>query len=763
MKLSTSQLSNLAFGTAAVALLIVAVLAFYLARDFAQTVETRRQANERLKHLGSLLALLRDAETGQRGYLLTKQPEYLQPYHDARKRWEDELAALDLAFGGATQYHFQLERLRLLADKHMQSLEDMNTLRDELAAPTLEQLQGIIERSEGSAVMEQVRGVANELEQVEQARLVQLYRRSEQMHLWTVGGSGGLCLLALAFVASSVLLLRRDLHLRASAEAELHRQRELLAAILRSMNEGVVVADQTGRMVMFNPVAEQLLAQGPMDGLPEDWSEHYGVFLQDQITPFPFEQLPLVRALAGETVEFDKLYLRPKNGAGRWLAGVASPIIDEAGERRGGVVVLRDVTARRIAERRFQSLLESAPDALVISDRSGVMRLVNAEAERLFGYSREQMVGQPVELLVPAEHRARHPGQRDAYFAEPRVRAMGSGLELHGRRADGSQFPIEISLAPVEGGDGIQVCAAIRDVTERRRVMEQIRQLNDELEDRVAARTSELAATNEELLQRNQENEMFVYSVSHDLRSPLVNLQGFSQELESACDRLRALAAQEDVPQHIQAALDGIVAGDVTESIHFIRTSVARLGGIIDALLRLSRAGRVVYQWQVVDVAAIVRRVTDAAKGTIDKHQAVIKIGELPPAWGDHTAVEQVFANLIHNALNYLSSDRPAHIEVGMLPGGTDSLVSYFVRDTGIGIAAEMQAKIFQPFQRLNPRHTPGEGMGLTLAQRIVERHGGRMWVESTPNVGSTFCFALPGVSKAVGQVATTESAGERL
>src|SRR5690606_25511966 len=125
-----------------------------------------------------------------------------------------------------------------------------------------------------------------------------------------------------------------------------------------------------------------------------------------------------------------------------------------------GVVILRDVTARRTAERRFQSLLESAPDALVISDRSGAMRLVNAEAERLFGYTRDQMVGQSVELLVPREHRAGHPGQRDAYFAEPRVRAMGSGLELYGQRADGSQFPIEISLAPVEGGDGIQVCAA---------------------------------------------------------------------------------------------------------------------------------------------------------------------------------------------------------------------------------------------------------------------------------------------------------------
>jgi PAS domain S-box-containing protein len=763
MKLSTSQLINLAFGTAAVVLSIVSILAFYLASNFAKTVVTRRQVYDRLTRLNSFMSLLRDAETSQRGFLLTNDPDDLRPYYNATTKWKDEFLALERAFSGPPRYDEQIQRLRSLSEQHLQRLAELNTIREELAAPTLEQLQSTVRETNKHAVMEQLRSVANELELAEQDRLARLYSHSEGKHWRTVGGAGVLCFLTFAFIAGTVWRLHRDIRLRTAAEAELRRQREQQDAILRSMNEGVIVAAEDGRMTMFNPAAEELMGKGPMRGDPREWTEHYGVYMADGVTPYSAEQLPLVRAvMQGETVEFDEMMLRFKNGEVRWLAGVASPIIDDSGVRRGGVVVFRDFTARRIAERRFQSLLESAPDALVIADPSGVIRLVNAEAERMFGYTREQLVGQHVEMLLPEEKRLQHPSLRDAYFADPRVRAIGSGLELYGQRADGSRFPIEISLAPVEGVDGIQVCAAIRDVTERRRVLEQIRQLNDELEDRVTARTQELAEINAELVQRNQENELFVYSVSHDLRSPLVNLQGFSQELEGACERLRAVATQDDVAPHIRELFESIVACDVTESIHFIRTSVARLSGIIDALLRLSRAGRVVYQWQVVDVASIVQRVVDAAKGTVDKRHATVEIGELPPVWGDYTAIEQVFANLIHNALNYLTPDREALVAIGSMPGENAQL-TYFVRDTGIGIAAELQPKIFQPFQRLNPRYAPGEGMGLTLAQRIVERHGGRIWVESTPNVGSTFFFTLPGVQREQKHVPATESAGERL
>ncbi len=167
-----------------------------------------------------------------------------------------------------------------------------------------------------------------------------------------------------------------------------------------------------------------------------------------------------------------------------------------------------------------------------------------------------------------------------------------------------------------------------------------------------------------------------------------------------------------------------------------------RLSNIIDALLRLSRAGRVEYQWQGVDVEATVRRVSEAMRSTVEEKGAEVVVHELPPAWGDPTAIEQIFANLVGNALHYLDEGRPGRIEVG-LDRDEAALNTYYVRDNGVGIAEEHKAKIFQIFQRLQPE-TEGEGLGLALVRRMVDRHGGRIWVESVLGEGSTFFVQLP-------------------
>jgi signal transduction histidine kinase len=251
------------------------------------------------------------------------------------------------------------------------------------------------------------------------------------------------------------------------------------------------------------------------------------------------------------------------------------------------------------------------------------------------------------------------------------------------------------------------------------------------------------------LAQKDQENEMFVYSVSHDLRSPLVNLQGFSQELASSCQDLRRIVMENDVPAAVRERAAMLLDHEANESIQFIQTAVRRLATIIDALLRLSRVGRVVYDWQPVDVRATVERVVAALGNTITQKGARVHIGELPPAWGDPTAIEQIFANLIGNALNYLDPARPGTIEVGFSPErGSQNAVNpqhtYFVKDNGLGIAAEHLPKIFLAFQRLHPTAAPGEGIGLPLVRRMVERHGGRIWVESAVGQGSTFFVSLP-------------------
>jgi signal transduction histidine kinase len=248
--------------------------------------------------------------------------------------------------------------------------------------------------------------------------------------------------------------------------------------------------------------------------------------------------------------------------------------------------------------------------------------------------------------------------------------------------------------------------------------------------------------------QKNQENEMFVYSVSHDLRSPLVNLQGFSQELAASCNDLARLISEADLPGATSRRAQVLLDRNMGDSIRFIQTAVTRLSSIIDALLRLSRAGHVEYRWQMVDVAFAVRRSTEALRSTLSQRGAEIVIGPLPPVWGDPTAIEQVFANLIGNAANYLDPERPGRIDVGALDAAESNGAAgnriFFVRDNGMGIPEAHQAKVFIAFHRLHPDAARGEGIGLALVRRIVERHNGRIWLESTPGVGTTFYVSMP-------------------
>jgi signal transduction histidine kinase len=251
--------------------------------------------------------------------------------------------------------------------------------------------------------------------------------------------------------------------------------------------------------------------------------------------------------------------------------------------------------------------------------------------------------------------------------------------------------------------------------------------------------------------EREQENEMFIYSVSHDLRSPLVNLQGFGKELVYSCDDLKAAIKGMDVPQSARDRLAAIVDEDIEESMRFITIAVRRLSAIIDALLRLSRAGRVDYVSQAVDVHSGARHVADALRSTAEEKGARIEVGPMHPAWGDPTAIEQVFANLVNNAVKYLDSSRPGLIAVGELDEPDEPTMAegarmrtYFVRDNGLGIAADHMPKLFQAFQRLHPGVAEGEGIGLAIARRVIERHGGKIWVESAVGRGSSFFVRLP-------------------
>ncbi len=269
--------------------------------------------------------------------------------------------------------------------------------------------------------------------------------------------------------------------------------------------------------------------------------------------------------------------------------------------------------------------------------------------------------------------------------------------------------------------------------------------------ERLELHAEELAALNRDLTQKTQENELFVYSVSHDLRSPLVNLEGFSRELESIGGALRTLLDQPEVPPGTREAGAQLLDNDMSEAVHFIRTAVRRLGRIIEGLLQLSRAGRVQYRSEPVGLDRVVERLVDGMQATIAASGAHVVVHPLAPVRGDATALDQVFGNLLDNALKYRAPGRDSLIEIGQLASseGGESLI--YVRDNGLGVPETYRDKIFNPLQRIHADAATGEGLGLAIVRRLVERQGGRIWVESMEGQGSTFFLALRAADAAPG------------
>jgi PAS domain S-box-containing protein len=501
----------------------------------------------------------------------------------------------------------------------------------------------------------------------------------------------------------------------------------------------IFMLDPTGVVASWNAGAERIKGYKREEIIGRHFSIFYPQEAKDR--DWPATEL----ALAARDGRFeDEGWRVRKDGTQFWANVVITALRDTDGRLIGYGKVSRDLTDRRRAEQelreseeRFRLIIENTLDyGMFMLNPDGVIASWNAGAQRIKGYSAEEVIGQHFSIFYTEEAKARQWPQFELQEAARVGRFEDEGYRV---RKDGTQFWANVVITALRSSEGELrgFSKVTRDVTERKAAMERIEALTAELQRRVA----ELGATNRELMQKTSENESFVYSVSHDLRAPLVNLQGFSQELTLSQQELEKLLSDERVPADLRAQCLALLNGDIAESVGFIRNAVQHLGNIVDGLLRLSRVGRVEYRLREVDTSAVVADILASLHTTIQESGARVQVGPLPVIRADRNALGQIFANLIGNALKSFDADRPGVIEISAT---TDEPPVFAVADNGIGIARDHHSKIFQVFQHVHPvKGRAGEGMGLAIVRRIVERHNGRIWFESTPDVGTTFRFSL--------------------
>jgi len=497
-------------------------------------------------------------------------------------------------------------------------------------------------------------------------------------------------------------------------QLKVQRDAQLLEArfrdLLESTPDAIIMVNVTGRIVLVNSQAERVFGYARAELLGQTIEvllphRYRGGHLRHR-TGF-FGQ-PRTRTM-GAGLE---LYGLRKGGDEFPVEISLSPISTEEGTM--AMTAIRDITDRKRADQKFKDLLEAAPDAMVIVNRDGRIVLVNSQAVRLFGWSRDELLDQPIELLVPERYSARHPEHRHRFFSEPRTRSMGAGLDLYGLRKDGSEFPVEISLSPLETEEGLFVSSAIRDVTDRKRIERALRDKNLELENAALVK------------------DRFLASMSHELRTPLNAIIGFTGTL--------------------LMQLPGPLNAEQEKQLRIVQTGARHLLSLINDLLDVAKlsANKASFNIETLDCSAVVGDVAATLEPEAQRKGLAFAVHAPPgavPLRTDRRALSQILINLVGNAIKFTQQ---GGVEVSLEQAESPTqgnAVRVRVRDTGPGIPAQEQSRLFEAFSRVESaerRHHEGTGLGLHLSRKLAEALGGSIRFESTEGQGSTFILELP-------------------
>ena len=359
----------------------------------------------------------------------------------------------------------------------------------------------------------------------------------------------------------------------------------------------------------------------------------------------------------------------------------------------------------------YKALFESAGEGLIVTDKTGIIQLVNPRTQELFGYKSEELTGQSIEMLIPQKYRSNHTSHRESYTKDPHRRSMGLGLELYGLKKEGTQFPVEISLNYIKTGEDMLIMALVTDITQRKKIDDELKQVHIDLK----SYAEELEASNKEL-------EQFAYVASHDLQEPLRMVSSYTQLLA----------------RRYKDQLDE----DANEFIHYAVDGASRMQKLINDLLIFSRVGTREQIFTETDFNEILKTVLLNLSVAIHESDAEIITEKLPTIKADSLQITQLFQNLIANAIKFRKKDTKPVIKINAIDENTHWLFS--IEDNGIGIDKKYQDRVFMIFQRLHTRHEyKGSGIGLSIARKITERHSGKIRFESEPGKGTTFYFTI--------------------
>ncbi|MEO5694384.1 MAG: PAS domain S-box protein, partial [Usitatibacter sp.] len=481
-------------------------------------------------------------------------------------------------------------------------------------------------------------------------------------------------------------------------------------------DHAIFMLDPHGHVVSWNAGAAKIKGYSAEQIMGKDFSLFFSP--EDIALGHPREVLQLTAANG----RFEEQTIRVRRDGKRFPAHVTlTALRDSSGNLKGFAEFSHDMSESSRLEARFRAMMEAAPDAMVVVDDHGTIVVLNLHAEKQFGYNRDELIGRQVTQIIPQGFTERLLAAGDATASAMLGQEMRTGLELTARRKDGSEFPIELMLSPLESAGVALVTAAIRDISVRKAaeavLLETVEELNHSNKE-LGQFASQAAAANKEL-------EAFAYSVSHDLRAPLRTLDGFSQVLlEDYSDKLD---------------------DEGRDSLARIRAASQRMGSLIDDMLALSKVTRREIALSETDLSAMASEILQDLRHGEPARRVDSVVAPAMVASTDPHLMRIALVNLLGNAWKFTSRRAQARIEFGLLH--QDGRDVYFVRDDGAGFDLAYASTLFGAFQRMhNTDEFEGTGIGLATVQRIIHRLGGQIWAEAAVDKGATFYFSLPPV-----------------